>query len=46
MPVTLPDDVLFLIAAELGRQRDFDALFSCACTGRRFAIPALTSLYR
>jgi hypothetical protein len=46
MTVTLPDDVLFLIAAELGQERDFDTLFSCALAGRRFAVSALTSLYR
>ena len=46
MPATLPDDLLHLLCAELADQRDFDALYQCAVSGKRFAVPALTHLYR
>ncbi|KAF2729046.1 hypothetical protein EJ04DRAFT_503076 [Polyplosphaeria fusca] len=46
MVVTLPDDILHLLCEELASQAQFDALFSCACSSRALAVPALTNLYR
>ena len=46
MAISLPDDVLYLLCAQLWERRDFNTLFSCSLTGRRLAVPALTHLYR
>lgn len=46
MVSALPDDILHVLCTELAYQQDFDTLFNCAVTGRRLAVPALTSLYR
>lgn len=46
MITELPDDILHVLCTELSHRQDFDTLFNCAVTSKRFAIPALTSLYR
>lgn len=46
MTLLLPDDILYMICAALGESREFDTLYSCACSGKRLAIPALSNLYR
>ncbi|KAF2473334.1 uncharacterized protein BDR25DRAFT_218390, partial [Lindgomyces ingoldianus] len=46
MTPTLPDDILHLLCEELAHQENFDTLFSCACSSKGLATPALTNLYR
>ena len=46
MAVTLPDDILYLICAQIWELRDFNTLFNCALTGRQLAVPALSHIYR
>ncbi|MCJ1267316.1 hypothetical protein MMC22_007201 [Lobaria immixta] len=42
----LPDDILYMICAQLWHQQDFNTLFNCACSGKQLATVALTNLYR
>ncbi|KAH7139019.1 hypothetical protein B0J11DRAFT_501202 [Dendryphion nanum] len=46
MAPALPDDIYYALCEELALQEQFDTLFSCACSSRVLAIPALTHLYR
>lgn len=46
MPLDVPEDVLYVLCDRLAEAKDFDTLFQCALTGKRFAVPALTTLYR
>lgn len=46
MPLEVPEDVLYILCDKLADAKDFDTLFQCALTAKRFAVPALTTLYR
>ncbi|KAL0264198.1 hypothetical protein SLS55_000144 [Diplodia seriata] len=46
MPLEVPEDVLYILCDKLADAKDFDTLFQCALTAKRFAVPALTNLYR
>jgi hypothetical protein len=47
MPVPhLPEEILVLICEELGRRKDFPALFACALSSVSFSEPALRTMYR
>ncbi len=42
----LPDDLLHMICESLGELKEFDTLYRCVLSGKQFAIPALSTLYR
>ena len=42
----LPEDVLHLVGLELGERNDLGTLFNCAVSGKHFAGPAITNLYK
>lgn len=44
--LTLPDEILGMICQELGRERDFGALYRCAQSSSSFADPALRTMYQ
>lgn len=46
MPLDVPEDVLYVLCDRLAEVKDFDTLFQCTLSGKRFAVPALTTLYR
>jgi hypothetical protein len=46
MKVAVPEDILHMICVELGHQKDFNTLFSCALASKAFAPSALQCLYR
>lgn len=46
MPLDVPEDILHIVCEKLADAKDFDTLFQCALTAKRFAVPALTNLYR
>ncbi|KAJ9658337.1 hypothetical protein H2198_003767 [Neophaeococcomyces mojaviensis] len=42
----LPEEIMSLICAELGRERDFTTLYNCARSAKSLADPALRTLYQ
>ncbi|KIW91872.1 uncharacterized protein Z519_07842 [Cladophialophora bantiana CBS 173.52] len=42
----LPDEILSLICEELGHERDFGSLYTCALSSKSFADPALRTMYQ
>ena len=46
MGASLPDDLLHMICGALFEVNDLDTLYHCALAGERFAVPALSNLYR
>ncbi|GME58462.1 hypothetical protein GTA08_BOTSDO05852 [Neofusicoccum parvum] len=46
MPLEVPEDIMHVLCEKLADAKDFDTLFQCALTAKRFAVPALTNLYR
>ncbi|OAL39350.1 hypothetical protein AYO20_01220 [Fonsecaea nubica] len=42
----LPDEILSLICEELGNEREFGSLYTCALSSKSFADPALRTMYQ